>query len=191
MPPARMTPALAVDYVRELSADVRAAVVLDAAGELLAGAPQLAAPARALLDAGAHADELEAADADGVVCAVRSTDHAAVAVCGRFAIAGVVREDLRAALAALEGRAPGSGDALVAVEPSPPAPDSPEPTAAPDKLDPPSGPTVAPDKLDPPPEPTAAPAGRDPSPGPACTAERALSAAAAALISAAERGFEA
>ena len=34
----------------------------------------------------------------------RSPDHAAVAVCGGFAIAGVVRQDLRAAVAALEGR---------------------------------------------------------------------------------------
>lgn len=104
-----LTPALALDYVRELSADVRAVVLLDAAGELLAGPPQLAAPARALLDAGAGAAELEAVAGDGVVCAVRSSSHAAVAVCGRFAIAGVVREDLRAALAALAGRPPGPG----------------------------------------------------------------------------------
>ena len=58
MPPA-LTPALAVDYVRELSADVRAVVVLDADGELAAGPEPLAAPARALLDAGGAA-ELEA-----------------------------------------------------------------------------------------------------------------------------------
>jgi hypothetical protein len=106
-----LTPALALEYVRELSADVRAVVVLGAAGELLAGPPQLAAPARALLDAGAGAAELEAANRDGVVCAVRSPSHAAVAVCGRFAIAGVVREDLRAALAALAGRSTEHGAA--------------------------------------------------------------------------------
>ena len=90
--------------MRELSADVRAAIVLDAAGALLAGPAALADPARALLAAGAGADELEAASGDGVVCAVRSPAHAAVAVCGRFAIAGVVRQDLRAAIAAIEGR---------------------------------------------------------------------------------------
>jgi hypothetical protein len=106
----RLTPALAVDYVRELSADVRAALVLDAAGELLAGPAGLAAPARALLDAAGDAAELEAGGEDGVVCAVRSSAHAAVAVCGRFAIGGVVREDLRAALAALEGRVPAALD---------------------------------------------------------------------------------
>jgi hypothetical protein len=99
-----LSPDLALDYVRELSADVRAVLVLDAAGEPLAGPPALAAPARALLDAGGDAAELEAGSEQGVVCAVRSAAHAAIAVCGRFAIGGVVREDLRAALAALEGR---------------------------------------------------------------------------------------
>jgi hypothetical protein len=106
MPPA-LTPALALDYVRELSADVRAALVLDGAGgELLAGPPELAAPARTLLEAGGDAAELEAGGQEGVVCAVRTGRHAAIAVCGRFAIGAVVREDLRTALAALEGRAP-------------------------------------------------------------------------------------
>ena len=109
MPPA-LTPELALDYVRELSADVRAALVLDAAGERLAGPPELAAAARALLAAGGDAAELEAGGAGGVVCAVRSRDHAAVAVCGRFAIGAVVRHDLRTALAALEGRAPDGPD---------------------------------------------------------------------------------
>jgi hypothetical protein len=105
MPPA-LTPALALEYVRELSADVRAGVVLDAGGAVLAGPPSMADPARELLSAGGDAAELEAATADGVVCAVRTGGHAAVAVCGRFAIAGVVRQDLRTALAALEGREP-------------------------------------------------------------------------------------
>lgn len=90
--------------MRELSADVRAAIVLDATGAPLAGPAALADPARALLAAGAGAVEVEAAGGEGVVCAVRSPAHAAVAVCGRFAIAGVVRQDLRAALAAIEGR---------------------------------------------------------------------------------------
>lgn len=109
-----LTPALALDYVRELSADVRAAIVLDADGALLAGPPELAGPARALLAAGGGAAELEAVSDAGVVCAVRSPGHAAVAVCGRFAIPGVVRQDLRAAVAALEGRPPGEDEALEA-----------------------------------------------------------------------------
>jgi hypothetical protein len=102
---AGLTPALAVDYVRELSADVRAVVVLDVGGEPLAGPLDLTDPARALLDASGDAAELDVGTDAGVVCAVRSAAHAAVAVCGRFAIGGVVRADLRAALAALEGRA--------------------------------------------------------------------------------------
>jgi hypothetical protein len=114
--PALLTPALALDYVRELSADVDAAVVLDGAGGLLAGPPQLAAPAHALLTAAGAAAELEAVSAAGVVCAVRSPDHAAVAVCGRFAIPGVVRHDLRAAVAALAGRAPGSGAGVATLD---------------------------------------------------------------------------
>jgi hypothetical protein len=101
-----LTPALALDYVRELSADVHAALVLDAAGEPLAGPAEFAAPARALLEAGGAAAELEAGGEAGVVCAVRADAHAAIAVCGRFAIGAVVREDLRTALTALEGRAP-------------------------------------------------------------------------------------
>jgi len=112
MPPA-LTPALALEYVHELSADVLAGAILDAAGELLAGAPELAGPARTLLDAGGDAAELEVATVDGVVCAVRTPAHAAVAICGRFAIAGVVRQDIRAALAALEGRPPGARSALL------------------------------------------------------------------------------
>jgi len=108
MPPA-LTPVLALEYMRELSADVRAGMVLDAAGDLLAGPPPLADLGRALREAGGDAGELEAATADGVVCAVRTGGHAAVAVCGRFAIPGVVRQDLRAALAALEGRPPDAG----------------------------------------------------------------------------------
>jgi hypothetical protein len=154
MPPA-LTPALALDYVRELSADVRAAIVLDGAGRLLAGPPQLAASARALLAAAGDAAELEAAGAGGVVCAVRSPEHAAIAVCGRFAIAGVVRQDLRAAIAALEGRRPGSSAPVAASEDRSPA-------AA-------GAPTTALDH----------------------SRSGALERAAEALISAAQRGFEA
>jgi hypothetical protein len=161
MPPA-LTPALALDYVRELSADVRAGVVLDEAGQLLAGPAQLAAPARALLEASAGATELESGSADGVVCAVRSSAHAAVAVCGRFAIPGIVREDLRTALAALEGRPPDSPETLAGGPPNF------------------SG-TRAPRKSRP----------HDAGPAPQHTAEDAVAAAATALISAAGRGFQA
>src|SRR6185503_18482513 len=72
LPPA-LTPALAVDYVRELSADVREVLVFGADGELLAG-PAATAPAttaaRALLDAAGDAAEVEAVTREGVVCVV-------------------------------------------------------------------------------------------------------------------------
>jgi hypothetical protein len=104
MPPA-LTPALALDYVRELSADVRAVAIAipGSPARLEAGPPGLAADVGALLAAAGTADELEVAVAGGVVCAVRRGERAAVAVCGPFAIPAVVREDLRAALAAVAG----------------------------------------------------------------------------------------
>jgi hypothetical protein len=102
MPPA-LTPALALDLVRELSADVRAALVLSAAGERLAGPPELAAAGRALAAAAGDAPEAEARTADGVVCLARDRTRVAIAVCGPFAIPAVVRADLRAALAGIEG----------------------------------------------------------------------------------------
>jgi hypothetical protein len=104
MPPAAgLTPALALDYVRELSTDVRAGVALGAAGEALAGPEALAAPARDLLDAAGTAAELEAVTPAGVVCAARSDRHALIVVCGRHALAALVRRDLRTALGALAG----------------------------------------------------------------------------------------
>jgi hypothetical protein len=112
VPPA-LTPALALDYVRELSADARAVLLLGPEGELVAGPERLHADAVALLAATETADELEAATPDGVVCAVRSPAHAIVAVCGRFAIPAVVRIDMRAALAAVEGRSVGPAEPAV------------------------------------------------------------------------------
>jgi hypothetical protein len=116
MPPA-LTPELALAYVRELSADVRVVVALDASGERVAGDATVAAAARALLDAAPDAAELEVVTAEGVACAVRGTRHALIAACGRYAIPGIVRQDLRAALGALEPDAPAPGQKA-----GPPAP---------------------------------------------------------------------
>jgi hypothetical protein len=104
MPPA-LTPALALDLVRELSADVRAGLILDARGERIAGPPALAAAGCALATAAGDEPEAEAVTGDGVVCLVRTPRHAGIAVCGAFAIPGVVRADLRAALAGIDGEA--------------------------------------------------------------------------------------
>jgi hypothetical protein len=110
MPPA-LTPALALDYVRELSADVRVALLLDAGLGLLAGPQPLAGPARRFAEACGAAAEVEVVGAQGAVCAVRTTARTIVAVCGPFAIPGVVRSDLRAALGALAGTPPVPGEA--------------------------------------------------------------------------------
>jgi hypothetical protein len=100
-PGAALTPALAVDYLRELSADIRAVAVLTAAGEPLAGPPELAGPARALLQAASDAAEIEVATGGGAVHAARSDEHAVVAVCGRFALPALIRYDLKVVLGEL------------------------------------------------------------------------------------------
>ena len=117
MPPA-LTPALALDFVHELSADVRAGAILAGDGEQLAGPPGMGDAARALLAAAGDAAEAESGGADGVVCLVRSDAYAALAVCGRFAIPGVVRADLRAALAALAGMPAGEPPRLAPAAPA-------------------------------------------------------------------------
>jgi hypothetical protein len=102
-----LTPELAVDYLRELSADIHAAVVLTPDGHPLAGAPELADAARRLLAAAPEEMEIEVAAAGGAVHAARSDEHAVVAVCGRFALPALIRYDLKIVLAEL---ARGSGD---------------------------------------------------------------------------------
>jgi hypothetical protein len=112
---AALSPELALAYLRELSADLRAAVLLDAAGAHLAGPEPLAAPARALLDAGAPA-EIEARTAAGAVFAARDDRHQLVAVTGPHALSRLTRHDLRTVLLALGGAAgrEGSGGGLAA-----------------------------------------------------------------------------
>src|SRR3954469_11677552 len=102
MPPA-LTPELALDYLRELSADVTAGVVLAADGQRLAGPEPLAEPARRLVAALPAADEAEGAPGDGIVFAARSSRHAVVLVCGRLALGALHRYDLRRVLGDLDG----------------------------------------------------------------------------------------
>ncbi len=100
-----LTPVLALDYVRELSADIVAGVVLDPRGERLAGDEQLADASRALPDATlihGRADE-------GQVFAARSDTHAIVVVTGPFALPRVTRHDLLTALSALGGQTRSDG----------------------------------------------------------------------------------
>jgi hypothetical protein len=102
-PAPNLTPKLALGYLRELSADIRAGVVLAPDGALLAGPEALADPARDLLAAAPDARELQVATPDGAVFAARSDRHAVVVVCGRFALPSLVRYDLRVVLGDLAG----------------------------------------------------------------------------------------
>ena len=97
---ASLTPALALDYITALSADIRAAVVLDAAGEHLAGPARLAKVAKTL----PPAVRLEGSTESGAVYAARDERHVVVVVTGPFALARVTRHDLGTALSALGGQ---------------------------------------------------------------------------------------
>jgi hypothetical protein len=98
-----LTPALALDYLHELSADIEAGVVLDADGTLLAGADELAGAARDLIAAAADATDVHVTTAEGAVFAARDDRHAIVVACGRFALPSLARYDLRMVLADLAG----------------------------------------------------------------------------------------
>jgi len=97
---ASLTPALALAYLRELSLDVRAAVVLDAHGAVLAGDGALAARAQALAAATAPGD----AAVDGDLLLARAPGGLAIAlIAGDFALLPLLEHDLRTAAAALSG----------------------------------------------------------------------------------------
>jgi hypothetical protein len=92
-----LSPELAVAYVRELSADVRAAVVLDAGGRVLAGATDLAGPAAALARALPHgAVRLP----EGLVLVATGESHTVVVAAGRHALPGPHALDAAAAVGA-------------------------------------------------------------------------------------------
>jgi hypothetical protein len=95
-----LTPALALDYVRELSADIVAGVVLDASGQRVAGDEHLAEASRALPDAAL----IHAKTERGQVFAARDDTYSIVVVTGPFALARVTRHDLLTALSALGGQ---------------------------------------------------------------------------------------
>jgi hypothetical protein len=96
-----LTPQLALDYLRELSADIRAGVVLGPEGALLAGPDDMAEAARDLLHAAKDARELQVTTADGGVYAARSDTHSIAVVCGPLALPSLIRYDLRLVLADL------------------------------------------------------------------------------------------
>ena len=117
---AALTPALALAYLSELSADVRAAIVLDAGGdalavtragaarvgggggprEALAGEPALVAAARDLL---AEAPVVRALTDRGGAFGARDELHGIVVATGPLALPGLAIHDLLGVLAALGG----------------------------------------------------------------------------------------
>jgi hypothetical protein len=102
-PAPTLTPQLAIDYLRELSADIVTGVVLSPEGALLAGGEELHEAARDLMAGAPGAEEVHVSLADGGVFAARSDTHALVVVCGRLALPSLIRYDLRLVLADLAG----------------------------------------------------------------------------------------
>lgn len=116
MPEPALTPALALDYLDELSTDIRGAVLLDASGALAAGwhgdeerAERLREPlvellrqADAVAGEGGPASQVEVTTGRGAVFCVRDERWTLAAVTGRFALPSLVFYDLRHVLADLE-----------------------------------------------------------------------------------------
>ncbi|MBB4662483.1 hypothetical protein [Conexibacter arvalis] len=113
-----LTPALALRYLRQLSTDVRAAVVLDGEGRPLAGEAAIAAPAVRLAELmPAGATELvvrvgAGGEARGTALAARvpapadapaASPNALVLAVGPLALLDLLRLDVDAALGALAG----------------------------------------------------------------------------------------
>ena len=112
---AALTPVLALAYLSELSADVRAAIVLDAGGEVLAAKrggggeagrasdAELAEAARELL---AEAPIVRALTERGGAFGARDDLHGVVVATGPLALSNLAIHDLRSVLAALGGTPP-------------------------------------------------------------------------------------
>ena len=116
--PSALTPELALRQLGELSGDVRAAVLLDASGELAASEPEdggVADDLRELLlelletaDAadGEAVTEIEVAGPAGAVFVARARNFTLAVVTNRFVLSSLIRYDLRRVLADLD---PGRG----------------------------------------------------------------------------------
>lgn len=100
-----LTPELALDYLRELSADIRAAVVLDASGALAAAtedgpeAERLRECAVSLLEQADRADaapvgQIEVATGTGTAYAVRGERWSIAVVTGRGTLSSLMFFDL-------------------------------------------------------------------------------------------------
>ena len=101
-----LTPTLALDYLGELSTDIKAAVVVDAKGDVAAvtgddreRGEKMRTLALELLDAGAAAgegvDQVEVVTGTGSVFAVRGDSWTVAVVAGRQPLASLMFYDLR------------------------------------------------------------------------------------------------
>ena len=116
----RLTPALALDYLDELSTDIRGGALLDSGGGVLAAwhgdaerAESLRAPLLELLEradaaAGesAPAAQIEVTTPRGAVFCARDDDHTLAVVTGRFALPSLMFYDLRHVLDDLRAPSP-------------------------------------------------------------------------------------
>jgi hypothetical protein len=103
-----LTPALALDYLAELSTDIRAGVLLDAAGELAAAwegdqergerVRELVSDLLERVDGAAGGDppvQVEVSTGTGGVFCVRDGSWTIAVVTGRFALSSLMFYDLR------------------------------------------------------------------------------------------------
>jgi hypothetical protein len=106
VPTPALTPALALDYLDELSTDIESAVVLDRAGKVAAATAEdderrerMRELVVAMLDRAAEAvpgaDQLEVQTAEGSVFAVRGSDWTVAVVARRKPLASLMFYDLR------------------------------------------------------------------------------------------------
>lgn len=98
-----LTPALALAYLRELSADVLAAVIVDPGGLPLAGDAALAAPGRALLDAG-YGPQFDVRTSGRWVFCARSPRFGIILAMGPLALPDLVRHDVGEVAGLLDGQ---------------------------------------------------------------------------------------
>jgi hypothetical protein len=97
-----LTPDLALDYLGELSTDIRACMVLDASGELAAvtgddreRGERMRDLTTRMLDLASGGDQVEVVTTEGSVFAVRGESWTVAVVAGRRPLASLMFYDLR------------------------------------------------------------------------------------------------
>ena len=104
-----LTPEQALDYLGQLSGDIRGAVLIDARGDLVAASAE-GRDAELLHDLALEPDaeppeQVEVSTAIGGVFALRRSGWTLVAAAARFALASLVFLDLRSALSRIGTKA--------------------------------------------------------------------------------------